>query len=60
MAVPFIWENYLHGQPFAIVVLQQPNRNPNLNPFGWTLYIELDNLPNQVIPGYDPLKKFAQ
>ena len=39
-------------RPFAMVVLQQPNPNPNINPFGWTLYIELGNLPNQEIHVY--------
>ena len=24
--------------PFAMIVLQQPNPNSNLNPFGWILY----------------------
>jgi len=40
-----------------MVVLQQPNPNPNLNHFGWTIYVQLGNLPNQVIYVYVPNKK---
>ena len=36
----------------AMVVLQQPN--PNLNHLGPSLYVQLGNIPNQVIYGYVP------
>ena len=42
-----------------MVVFQQANPNRNLNPVGWSLYIKLGNIANQVIHGYDPLN-FAQ
>jgi len=28
---------------------QIPDLNPNLNPFGWTLYVQSGNRPKQVI-----------